>query len=106
MLDETFVRPDAADALIAANRQVATVSGYMPIDRIWVLRKWSEEFRITSQDNQGAAFEADLLPPVELAGRPHEDRRRPRRLPRQQTLDEEAIALAQRLWAHHRLDEP
>jgi proteasome accessory factor C len=105
VLDETFVRPDAADALIAANRQVATVSGYMPIDRIWVLRKWSEEFRITGQDNQGVAFEAELLPPVSWRAGLMRIAGGPDAYLDEQTLDEEAIALARRLWAHHGLDE-
>lgn len=106
VLEETFVRPDEVEELIAATRRVTTVTGHLPVNRLWVLGKWAEQYRITGQDAARVTFEADLLPPVgwraglmmiAAGSQAHLD---------QATHDEEARALARELWAHHRLDEP
>jgi hypothetical protein len=105
VLDETFVRPDDADALSDAARSTTTVTGVVPADRLWVVEMAAESLSVTKRQDDLVWFTAELLPPVAwragrltvVAGdRTQVDSPQARAA---------AAAIARRVWEHHRLDD-
>lgn len=103
VLEETFERPQDAEALSASARQLTDVSGYVTHAGRWAVEKWAESFTVTDRDEAGVAFVAQVLPPVEwrsglmmlLAG--------PGSRLDDRSLDQQRAAVARRLLAHHGL---
>lgn len=63
-LPQQFERPEDADRIAAAHREPTIVTGRVPQDREWAIRKWADEFRVVARTDEGTRFRAALLPPV------------------------------------------
>jgi proteasome accessory factor C len=65
VLDETFTRPDDADALIAANRRLQAVEVVVPQGARWAVELYAESAQLLAEDEDSVKLRAHLLRPVE-----------------------------------------